>query len=79
MRPLQIIAQLYEVKTKRDGGGRLVLDFGVDSLPDILELQKMNASGDVNLAIAIVPYGQDAEQPRLQERIDPVTGEVTFE
>lgn len=76
MQPIQITAQLYEVKTKRDGGGRLVLDFGVDSLQDILELQRLNAQGDVNLAIAIVPYGMD---PKFTEKVDPETGEVTFE
>ena len=59
MEPIKIIAQLNSVRTTNDGGGRLVLEFGRDSLEGILELQRLNASNQISLAIAIIPYDVD--------------------
>lgn len=47
-------AVLYDVRTKRDGGGRLTLDFGRDALQEIQYVQKMASQGDVVFQIAIV-------------------------
>lgn len=75
---VQFVAQIYDVRTKRDGGGRLQLDFGVDALPAILELQRLNAAGDINLALAIVPHGKEQYPEKDDERIDEATGEIIF-
>jgi hypothetical protein len=52
-------AQLYDIRTKRDGGGRMALDFGADSLEAVQFIQKLAAKGEVNFQVAMVllpPY-----------------------
>lgn len=56
MEPIKLIAQLKEIKHTKDGGIRIILDCGADSLIDVQKLEKLNSTGDINLAIAIVPY-----------------------
>lgn len=53
MKTIRMTAQIYNTRIGRDGGGKITLDFGADSLPAIKELMGL---GDANLAIAIVPY-----------------------
>ena len=65
-RPLfSFYGQLYDIRTKRDGGGRLQLDFNGDCLIPIQQLQQCQINGDVNLAIAIVPFYNGEEIPRI--------------
>ena len=52
---IHMICQLYKVSSTRDGGSRIVLDCGSESLDAVQKIQKLNAMGDVNLALAIVP------------------------
>lgn len=52
----QVTAQLYSVTTKKDGGGRISFDFGLESLKGIHKIQEWNAQGGMNFALAIVPY-----------------------
>lgn len=54
-KPINFIAQLYDVKAKRNGDGRIVLETGTDSLPALQELLGLLALGDVNVGVAIVP------------------------
>lgn len=54
--PIQLTAQLYRIISNADGGGRLIFDFGHDSMEAIQELFRMHGSGEVNFALAIVPY-----------------------
>lgn len=54
--PIKLIAQLYSVRTTKDGGSKVTFEVGYDSINAILELQKLNATGEINLAIAIIPY-----------------------
>lgn len=54
--PIKMIVQLYKVSTTKDGGSRIVLDCGAESLSAIQKIQRLNAAGDVSLAIAVVPY-----------------------
>jgi len=75
---IQFSAVLYDVRTKRDGGGRIQLDFGVDALPAILELQKLNAKGDISLALAVAPYRENQDSVQNHERIDE-HGEIIFD
>lgn len=53
---IKLIGQLYEVRSRRDGGSRVVIDVGNESIEGILELQKMNGLGDTSLAIALTPF-----------------------
>lgn len=54
--PITLVCQLNKVTTTRDGGSRLVLDCGAESLKAIQRIQGMNAAGDVSLAIAVQPF-----------------------
>jgi hypothetical protein len=49
------VGQLYDVRTKRDGGGRISIDFGADGLSDIQWVQRVNAAKGCNFQIALVP------------------------
>jgi hypothetical protein len=55
MGPIKLIAQLKEIKHTKDGGTRIVLECGKESLPDVQKLEILNSTGDTNLGIAIVP------------------------
>lgn len=54
--PIKLTTQLYRIIFNRDGGGRIFLDFGAESLKSIQKLQDLNSEGDVNLATVFVPY-----------------------
>lgn len=56
MKPIQFVAQLNSIKTSKDGGGKIILEFGFDSMEAVLELQRLNGEGEINLAIAVVPF-----------------------
>jgi hypothetical protein len=72
---IEFCGVLYDVRTKRDGGGRIQIDFGADSLLAVVELQKLNAMGDINLGIAIVPFRGD-NRPDEGEFIPDEHGEI---
>lgn len=73
-RGASFVAQLYDIRTKRDGGGRIALDFGADGLEAVQFIQKLATyGGDCNFSVAIValPHGQtNSLDP------DPETGEI---
>ena len=56
MEPIKICAQLYRVTTEKDGGSKIVLECGSESLTSVQKLLALNGSGNVNLAVAIVPF-----------------------
>lgn len=56
MLPIKLTVQLFRIISNRDGGGRILLDFGSDSLEAIQQLQTLNAKGDINLAAVFVPF-----------------------
>lgn len=77
--PIQFFAQLFDIKTRRDGGGRLQLEFGADAMHAIVKLMSLNASGHTNLALAIVPVtgsGDNKQTERYSESVDEETGEI---
>lgn len=43
----------------RDGGGKLTVEFGKESIEAINELSKLNSQGDINLAAVFVPFDED--------------------
>lgn len=45
---------LYDVRTKRDGGGRVSIDFGRDSLEAVQFIQTVASKGDLNFQVAMV-------------------------
>ncbi len=45
---------LYDVRTKRDGGGRISIDFGADSLEAVQFIQKLASMGECNFEVAMV-------------------------
>lgn len=53
---IKLTGQLFKVTTEKDGGSRIILDVGYDSLTGVQELIKMNGNGEINLAIVIAPY-----------------------
>ena len=53
---IKLICQLYKVTTTKDGGSRIVLDCGSESLKAVQRIQTLSSLGDVSLAIACVPY-----------------------
>jgi hypothetical protein len=48
--------QINKIMTRRDGGGRVEIDFDGDSLEPIQIIQRMQVQGDINFAFAMVPY-----------------------
>lgn len=60
--PVKIIAQLHSVRTTSDGGGKITLEFGYDSLEGVLELQRLNSQGQTSLALAIVPFDNQIDK-----------------
>lgn len=76
---LTFVGHLWKVETRRDGGGRIIFDFGADALPAILEIQKMNSYGETLFGIAAVPYRNEQAAKDSGERVDPETGEILFD
>lgn len=50
-----ITAQLFSAVSRRDGGGRITFEFGMESLNAIHKIQKWNAIGGVNFTVVVVP------------------------
>jgi hypothetical protein len=53
-KPMVFTAAIYDIRTKRDGGGRLQIDFGADALHVIQELQKIASVSDTNFTFAVL-------------------------
>ena len=47
-------AQLYDVRTKRDGGGRITLDFGKDGLEAVQYIQTIASKGECSFNVVMV-------------------------
>lgn len=68
---------LYDVRVKRDGGGRLQLDFGADALAAIQYLQQLSASGDIVLQVGVVPLPRSMIRSASGGEYEPdETGEI---
>lgn len=75
--------QLYDVRTKKDGGGRIQIDFGADALEEIQKIQKANGKGGINFQVALVPIrpsflstGDDEFAPNDMGLVDLGYGEI---
>lgn len=49
------VGEIYDIRTKRDGGGRISIDFGADGLEEIQYAQKLAAQGGCVFQVALVP------------------------
>lgn len=70
------IGQIYDIRTKKDGGGRISIDFGLDGLEEIQWAQKIGAATNCSFQIALVPLRQT--MITSTEEVDHVTGEIKF-
>lgn len=68
MEPIQLSATIYDIKAKRDGGSRITLDCGADSLSGIQSLLGLMANGEMALHVVIVPENV------LKGEADPESG-----
>lgn len=72
------VGQIYDVRTKRDGGGRIAIDFGADGLDDIHWAQKMASAKGCNFQIALVPLPHGEINCGEGEYIPDEHGEITI-
>ncbi len=67
MEPIKLTVQIYDIKVKRDGGARIQLDCGNDSIEGVQALLGVLASGDLNLAAVLVPYSERSSLPDMDQ------------
>lgn len=49
---------LYDVRMKRDGGGRVQIDFGGDAFEEVVDLMRYFKENAVSVAICLAPYSE---------------------
>lgn len=69
------VGQIYDIRTKKDGGGRISIDFGLDGLEEIQWAQKIGAATNCSFEIALVPLRQSVIHSGSDE-VDHETGEI---
>jgi hypothetical protein len=70
--------QIYDVRTKRDGGGRIAIDFGMDGLEEIQWAQKVAAKNGCSFQIALVPVPDRVINCGHEEFIPNESGEIVL-
>lgn len=69
-RPLvEFYAEIYKIETRRDGSGRLTIDFNADALIPLQMLHRMQIQGDVNFACVMVPWYPEEKRPRVSVQL----------
>lgn len=58
--------EIYKIETKRDGGGRVQIDFNGECLEAIHAIQRLQVRGDINFALAMVPFYGDEAMPKIE-------------
>jgi hypothetical protein len=72
-RPLvTFYAEIYKIETKRDGGGRLTIDFNPEALIPMQMLHRMQINGDTNFACAMVPWYPGEKEPEIAVKSLPI-------
>jgi hypothetical protein len=59
--PIKFVAQLNQIKSLKDGGGRITFDFSLDGLSEVQRLQRLNGMGEMNFMIVCVPMHKSTE------------------
>jgi hypothetical protein len=70
-------ATIHQITSRKDGGGRLVLEFGADALDEMQWAQKIAALKSCGFQVALVPV----QAPNLSHssedfEVDPTSGEI---
>ena len=62
-------ATIYRVETKRDGSGRLTLDFGADAIDEIHWAEKVHLKRGFVFEVALVPLPPEVinEEPDFKD------------
>lgn len=68
--------QVYDIRTKKDGGGRIQIDFGADALDEIQWAQQLATKKGCLFQVALVPLKQSMLSSDYEEEVDEETGEV---
>ncbi len=61
MTKCKIVVQLNSIKTLKDGGGKIVFEFGNESLEEIQKLQTLAGDGDINFVAVLVPFKNEVQ------------------
>jgi len=70
-RPIaQFFAEIYRIESRRDGSGRITLDFNRDALIPLQMLHRLQIDGETNLACAMVPWFQDEKRPVVSFQLE---------
>ena len=64
---VNFVGQLYKVECKRDGGGRLTIDFGRDAFEEILKVQRFFVDANFSVAMALAPLDQRIQEAHQEE------------
>jgi hypothetical protein len=71
MKLVKFTGQLYDIRMKRHGGGRVTIDFGGDAFEEMLEVQRFFKDNNINIAMALVPYQEpNQDQPDQSTQIE---------
>lgn len=55
------VSQVYDVRTKKDGGGRMQIDFGLDAMEAVQWIQRVAAMKNVSFMVSFVPIKKQGE------------------
>lgn len=53
---IKFFGTLYDVRAKRDGGGRVQIDFGGDAFEGVIEMMRLLKNNHVSIAVALAAY-----------------------
>lgn len=56
MEHINLIAQIDTIRTTKDGGYKITLECGQESLKAITDLMNIQAKGDQSIQVSIIPY-----------------------
>lgn len=72
----KFFATVHQITSRKDGGGRIVLEFGCDDIDDIQWAQKVAAIQNCGFMVVMAPT-KGAELNKEQDfQVDPDTGEI---
>ena len=69
-------ATIHQITSRRDGGGRIVLEFGSDALDEIQWAQKIASLKSYGFQIAMVPVQPQHIGQTPDFDVDMLTGEI---
>ena len=73
---VSFVAQVYDCRTKKDGSGRLTLDFGADAIDEIQRAQAIALKTGCAFQVALIPFKPFSNTKSDSFEPDPETGEI---